>query len=81
VFIDPELTAMRAARFELVGTEITPGVPDTVEGRAAARSSVLRELVRLVYDQVKFSAEGSAAERMHAAALGHPPPGPSRHVD
>lgn len=82
---------MVAARFEFVGTEFTPGIPDTVAGRAAARSSALRELVRLVYDQVKFSAEGSAAERsslalvvdeaedhwqrMHAAALGHEPPG------
>jgi len=42
VFIDPDLRAMIAARFEFVGTEINPGVPDTVAGRAAARSSALR---------------------------------------
>ena len=60
MFIDPDLRAMIAARFDFVGTELTPGVPNTVAGRAAARSSVLRELVRLVYDQVKFSEEGSA---------------------
>jgi len=88
MFIDPDLRAMIAARFEFVGTEITPGIPDTMAGRAAARSSALRELVRLVYDQVKFSAERSAPElsslamvvdeaedhwqRMHDDALGHP---------
>ena len=85
MFIDPDLRAMILFRFELVGNEITPGVPDTTAGRAAVRSSALRELIRLVYDQVKFSAEGSDAERsslalvvdeaenhwqrMHAAAL------------
>ena len=53
MFIDPDLRAMIAARFEFVGTEITPGIPDTMAGRAAARSSALRELIRLVYDQVK----------------------------
>ena len=88
MFIDPDLRAMIAARFEFVGTEITPGIPDTTAGRAAARSSALRELIRLVYDQVKFSAERSATElsslamvvdeaedhwqRMHDDALGHP---------
>ena len=92
MFIDPDLRAMIQARFDFVGTELTPGVPNTVAGRAAARSSVLRELVRLVYDQVKFSDDGSANERsslalvvdeaedhwqrMHAAALGFPPPVP-----
>ena len=92
MFIDPDLRAMIVARFDFVGTELTPGVPDTVAGRAAARSSVLRELVRLVYDRVKFSDEGSADERsslalvvdeaedhwqrMHAAAFGLPPPEP-----
>ena len=90
MFIDPDLRAMIVARFDFVGTELTPGVPDTVAGRAAARSSVLRELVRLVYDRVKFSDEGSADERsslalvvdeaedhwqrMHAAAFDLPPP-------
>lgn len=90
MFIDPDLRAMVAARFEFVGTELTPGIPDTVAGRAAARSSALLELIRLVYDQVKFSAEGSAEERsslalvvdeaedhsqrMNAAALGYAPP-------
>ena len=90
MFIDPDLRAVIAARFEFVGTEITPGIPDTMAGRAAARSSALRELIRLVYDQVKFSGEGPAAElsslalvvdeaedhwqRMHADALGSAPP-------
>lgn len=86
MFIDSDLRAMVEARFGFAGTESTPGVPDTVAGGAAARSSALLELVRVVYDQVKFSAEGSTAERsslafvvdaaedhwqrMHAAALG-----------
>ena len=90
MFIDPDLRAVIAARFEFVGTEITPGIPDTMAGRAAARSFALRELIRLVYDQVKFSGEGPAAElsslalvvdeaedhwqRMHADALGSAPP-------
>ena len=67
-----------------------------MEGRAAARSSVLRELVRLVDDQVKFSAEGCSGtviaalvvdqveghwQRMHADALGHPLSEPSHPVD
>ena len=57
-------------------------------GRAAARSSALRELIRLVYDQVKFSAKVRAElsslalvtmrrgplAAMHAAALGSAPP-------
>src|SRR5664279_4230048 len=46
MFIDADLRAMIVARFELVGTEETPGVPDTPAGLAAARSSALRELVR-----------------------------------
>ena len=97
MFIDPDLRAMIAARFDFVGTELTPGVPDTVAGRAAARSSALRELIRLVYDQVKFSDEGSANERsslalvvdeaenhwqrMHAAAFGLPPAEPRDPID
>lgn len=88
MFIDPDLRAMVLARFEFIGTEDTPGVPDTEAGLAAARSSALRELVRLIYDQVKFSSATSADERaslalvvdeaedhwqrMHATALGHP---------
>jgi len=86
MFIDPDLRAMIAARFELVGNEETPGVQDTPAGLAAARSSVLRELIRLIYDRSKFSAAAFADERaslalvvdaaedhwqrMHAAALG-----------
>jgi len=42
MFIDADLRAMIVARFELVGTEETPGVPDTPAGLAAARSSALR---------------------------------------
>lgn len=90
MFIDADLRAMIVARFELVGTEETPGVPDTPAGLAAARSSALGELVRLIYDRTKFSPAAFAAERssialvvdaaedhwqrMHAAALGFPPP-------
>ena len=90
MFIDADLRAMIVARFELVGTEETPGVPDTPAGLAAARSSALRELVRLIYDRSKFSPAAFAGERsslalvvdaaedhwqrMHAAALGFPAP-------
>ena len=58
MFIDADLRAMIVARFELVGTEETPGVPDTPAGLAAARSSALRELVRLIYDRVEVLAGG-----------------------
>ena len=90
MFIDADLRAMIVARFELVGTEETPGVPETPAGLAAARSSALRELVRLIYDRAKFSPAAFAGERsslalvvdaaedhwqrMHAAALGFPAP-------
>ena len=90
MFIDADLRAMIVARFELVGTEETPGVPDTPAGLVAARSSALRELVRLIYDRSKFSPAAFAGERsslalvvdaaedhwqrMHAAALGFPAP-------
>ena len=66
------------------------GVPDTPAGLVAARSSALRELVRLIYDRSKFSPPAFAGERsslalvvdaaedhwqrMHAAALGFPRP-------
>jgi len=69
MFIDPDLRAMVVARFELVGTEETPGVPDTPAGLAAARSSALRELVRLIYDRSKFSPAAFAGERSSLALV------------
>jgi len=60
---------MIVARFELVGTEETPGVPDTPAGLAAARSSALRELVRLIYDRTKFSPAAFADERSSLAVV------------
>ena len=66
MFIDADLRAMIVARFELVGTEETPGVPETPAGLAAARSSALRELVRLLYDRAKFSPAAFAGERCFA---------------
>jgi hypothetical protein len=65
MFIDADLRAMIVARFELVGTEETPGVPDTPAGLAAARSSALRELVRLIYD-----IDGTAPMAGRTAAVG-----------
>ena len=90
MFIDADLRAMIIARFEFAGNEETPGVDDTPAGLAAARSSVLRELTRLIYDQSKFAPAAFADERaslalvvdaaedhwqrMHTAALVHRPP-------
>src|SRR5664279_5248209 len=69
MFIDADLRALIVARFELVGTEETPGVPDTPAGLAAARSSALRELVRLIYDRSKFSPSAFAGERSSLALV------------
>jgi len=90
MFIDADLRAMILARFEFVGNEETPGVPDTPAGLAAARSSALRELIQLIYDWAKSSPVTVADEwaslalvveavedhwlRMQATALGLPPP-------
>ena len=70
--IDSDLAAMVKARIMTVDVDTAPGLPDTDAGRAAQRATTLLELVRLVYDQIKFSGatdaeRGSIAEVVDAA--------------
>ena len=90
MFIDADLRAMIVARFELVGTEETPGVPDTPAGLAAgplvraARTGPAHlrpdEVLpggirrRAILDRLVVDAAEDHWQRMHAAALGFPPP-------
>ena len=66
--IDRDLAAMIKARIATVDVDTAPGLPDTDAGRAAQRAATLLELVRLVFEQVKFGG-GSDAERASLAQV------------
>ena len=73
MFIDADLRAMIVARFELVGTEETPGVPDTPAGLAAARSSALRGRPPVHQTWSSTAPAWTEPHRRRTSSPGYPP--------